>query len=41
MYLRNEGHMCTGIYQCMSGYQVIIPVSDNYKSSVSCTIVRC
>ena len=27
---------CTGVYQCMSGYQVIIPVSDNYKSSISC-----
>jgi len=28
--------MCTGVYQCMLGYQVIIPVIDNYKSSVSC-----
>jgi len=25
--------MCTGVYQCMLGYQVIIPISDNYKTS--------
>jgi len=28
--------MCTGVYQCISRYQIIIPVSDNYKPSVSC-----
>jgi len=31
-------YMCTEIYQCMSGYQVIIP-GDNYKSSIK--HVRC
>ena len=29
---------CTGVYQCMTEYQIIIPVNDNYKSSVSCKL---
>ena len=42
MYENEQEHVrcimstCTGVNQCMLGYQVIIFVSDNYKSSMSC-----
>jgi len=32
---------CTGKDQYMSGYLVIIPISDNYKSGMPCKIVKC